>query len=220
MTSGVQASWRGSTDGYGVAYPQGGNAIANSYDYMGAWGYERVGRTSTSQGYLLAGVRVYDPETGTFLQQDPLSIGIGDYIYANGDPVNMVDPSGMQAVDTPSSPHTRVGAKTLPWIVREIGRLGNPVVPPGYMSPRGIREGDIPRPPGAPHDWRSKWRKIGNREWYDPRTGDRWHFHEEDDDHYSHWDQRPKRGGHFRHPVKPGPVFKPKKSLLDWILGR
>ncbi|WP_394829303.1 RHS repeat-associated core domain-containing protein [Pendulispora albinea] len=43
------------------------------------------------------GAREYDPETGTWLQKDPLRFGAGDtnlYAYVGGDPLNKVDPSG------------------------------------------------------------------------------------------------------------------------------
>jgi RHS repeat-associated protein len=44
------------------------------------------------------GARDYDPETGRFLQKDPLRFGSGDtnfYAYAGSDPVNFGDPSGL-----------------------------------------------------------------------------------------------------------------------------
>jgi RHS repeat-associated protein len=47
--------------------------------------------------------RYYNPNTGRFLSRDPLDGYIGEpatlhkYLYANGDPVNLTDPSGRDA---------------------------------------------------------------------------------------------------------------------------
>ena len=48
--------------------------------------------------YLDFGARVYDPRTAAWLSQDPLSekyYGISPYAYCAGNPVNLVDPEGM-----------------------------------------------------------------------------------------------------------------------------
>ena len=40
---------------------------------------------------------VYDPQTGRFLQQDPIGFAVGDanlYRYVFNNPVNLIDPSG------------------------------------------------------------------------------------------------------------------------------
>lgn len=104
LTDGSQAeAWHRCDDAYGVLVSNGGT-VTNEYDYGGAFGYERRGN------YLLLGVRVYDPETGTFLQQDPLSIGLGDYTYAGGDPVNNVDPDGREVVNHRSVPILVLGS--------------------------------------------------------------------------------------------------------------
>ena len=39
--------------------------------------------------------RVYDPKQGRFMQQDPLTFGMGDYTYAYNSPANFNDPSGL-----------------------------------------------------------------------------------------------------------------------------
>jgi len=68
------------------------------YNYEGSEGY-RFNTTSldgsggASSAYVV-GARVYDPSVGRFLQQDPLSFGMGDYTYVGNSPANAVDPTG------------------------------------------------------------------------------------------------------------------------------
>jgi len=48
-------------------------------------------------GLLHLGARDYDPETGTWIEPDPIRFAGGDtnlYAYAGNDPINFVDPSG------------------------------------------------------------------------------------------------------------------------------
>jgi RHS repeat-associated protein len=54
-------------------------------------------------GLVRFGARDYDPETGRWTAQDPIDFAAGDsnlYGYVLGDPVNLVDPSGLY-YDTP-----------------------------------------------------------------------------------------------------------------------
>jgi RHS repeat-associated protein len=46
-------------------------------------------------------LRTYDPETGRFLQADPIGYlaGMNVYAYVGGDPVNFVDPLGLEGCD-------------------------------------------------------------------------------------------------------------------------
>jgi RHS repeat-associated protein len=54
--------------------------------------------TDLESGLLAMGTRYYDPQTGQFLTSDPLrAVTRQPYAYANGDPVNFTDPSGLQA---------------------------------------------------------------------------------------------------------------------------
>jgi len=75
---------RGRFDGQGVEVPLG---AVSRQEYTG---YVTHGRT----GLQLAGIRVYDPLTGQFLQQDPAAQFFSPYAYGPGDPMNGVDPTG------------------------------------------------------------------------------------------------------------------------------
>ncbi|OYT69775.1 MAG: hypothetical protein CFK49_12115, partial [Armatimonadetes bacterium JP3_11] len=59
-----------------------------------AYGYEYIPAT----GLYHVGAREYDPRTGRWLQRDPIDAASGDpnlYRYCLNDPVNLVDPSGL-----------------------------------------------------------------------------------------------------------------------------
>lgn len=49
--------------------------------------------------YHLA-ARYYDPHIGRFTQPDPSGTEKNPYLYAEGDPVNRIDPSGLDSVST------------------------------------------------------------------------------------------------------------------------
>jgi RHS repeat-associated protein len=49
-------------------------------------------QTDDSTGFEYLRARYYDPETGTFISRDPVSTP-NRYSYAEGDPVNLTDPS-------------------------------------------------------------------------------------------------------------------------------
>ncbi len=48
-------------------------------------------------GLVLAPLRLYDPETGRWIRRDPIQEdgGLNLYAYCSGDPVNAIDPSGL-----------------------------------------------------------------------------------------------------------------------------
>jgi RHS repeat-associated protein len=56
-------------------------------------------------GLIYLRARFYDPGTGQFLTRDPLEgITHDPYVYASGDPVNHIDPLGLDAVDAVFGP--------------------------------------------------------------------------------------------------------------------
>ncbi len=64
--------------------------------HLGRFGYTGQAALPTA-GLVYMKARVYDPQTGRFVQPDPIGTegGINLYGYTNGDPVNNVDPSGL-----------------------------------------------------------------------------------------------------------------------------
>lgn len=83
-----------------VDYDPWGNVLGDSNPgfavELGFAGGIRDGRT----GWTRFGVRDYDPATGRFTSADPIRFdgGLARYGYANGDPVNMVDPAGTTSI--------------------------------------------------------------------------------------------------------------------------
>lgn len=81
-------AWQGRWDAYGQPLQADGEAPVSGFQGMLA--------SRGDVGVLSAGMRDYDPTTGTWLQMDPLGVDgdINSYRFAAGDPINMADPSG------------------------------------------------------------------------------------------------------------------------------
>lgn len=73
-----------------------GNPIdgANRAGYGLGWGYARVGPSD----WTATRHRIYSPTAGIFLSRDPILAGDHWYGYADGDPVNGADPSGLETL--------------------------------------------------------------------------------------------------------------------------
>jgi RHS repeat-associated protein len=78
--------------GYGAELDASGSTD-NRFGFDGNWNYFQL-----SSNLLLAGARIYDPATGTWLSLDPIGFEGGWNIlnYVNSNPVNGVDPMGEQ----------------------------------------------------------------------------------------------------------------------------
>jgi RHS repeat-associated protein len=80
-------------DAYGRLSAQAGPDVTNS-KFGGRHGYESDGPA----GLLQLGARLYDPAVGRFLNPDPIGFlgGLNLYEYCFGNPVGLVDPSGLE----------------------------------------------------------------------------------------------------------------------------
>ncbi|HEX9696348.1 MAG TPA: RHS repeat-associated core domain-containing protein [Actinomycetota bacterium] len=108
-------------DPYGNAEPNdsilGGAAAACNTGTSTSEIFWRTTRQDGASGTYQFGARTYDPATATFLQTDTyraanngedLSVGTdpltrNTYSYVNGDPINLIDPSGHRAVSNDSN---------------------------------------------------------------------------------------------------------------------
>ena len=70
-----------------------GGEVGTRYRYAGVWGYE----SHDDFPFLHVGARWYDPETGRFLQRDPIGIrgGLNCYEYVLSRPTTRLDPTGL-----------------------------------------------------------------------------------------------------------------------------
>ncbi|MEU9983571.1 RHS repeat-associated core domain-containing protein [Streptomyces sp. NPDC050856] len=57
--------------------------------------YRFAGTYADPTGLYKMGARYYDPNTGRFTQPDPSGLEKNAYLYAEGDPVNRIDPTGL-----------------------------------------------------------------------------------------------------------------------------
>ena len=71
-------------------------AISNPFKFVGAFGVMDEGN-----GLLYMRARYYDPSTGRFISKDPIGWagGLNLYGYTGNNPVNWVDPEGLQYID-------------------------------------------------------------------------------------------------------------------------
>jgi RHS repeat-associated protein len=100
-------------------------------NWQGGSGYQY--RSGT--GIYQVGARTYDPKSGRFLQQDPLSFGMGDYTYANNNPANFTDPTGLWSWSDFKLPKTSTlllwADLILTWVQN---RLEGVICPYGYSE--------------------------------------------------------------------------------------
>jgi RHS repeat-associated protein len=72
--------------------------------------------------------RYYDPTTGRYLRADPYGQGLNHYAYSFNNPLTLIDPHGLCAVDTLGQyAGTGVGAEATTWYAEQYNDTGNPV---------------------------------------------------------------------------------------------
>jgi RHS repeat-associated protein len=85
-------------------------------------------QSDADSGLMRLGYRYYDPSTGRFLSRDPSQDGYNWYAYCGNDPVNAVDPEGLQYGDI-----LRPALPLLPVILPFL-----PAVPPPVLIGIGV----------------------------------------------------------------------------------
>jgi RHS repeat-associated protein len=102
-------------------------------------------------GLVDAGARLYDTNFGVFVSADPLRVSgpgsqaFNPYAYANNDPVNLFDPTGLQAEGNPAQP--------------EVDGDGAPVPGVWYCGSNGTGSTCICAPPGCGPDEDLRYRQ-------------------------------------------------------------
>jgi RHS repeat-associated protein len=79
----------------------------NSVSGASANPFQFTGRENDGTGLYYYRARYYNPQLGRFLNEDPLRFGGGDanlFAYANNNPINLTDPSGLLSAGLPAPP--------------------------------------------------------------------------------------------------------------------
>lgn len=82
-----------------IDYDAFGQRLADSNPGLQPFGFAG-GLTDADTGLVAFGARSYDPGLGRFTTRDPVGFagGLNHYAYVGGDPVNLIDPSGLSAL--------------------------------------------------------------------------------------------------------------------------
>ncbi len=87
-----------------------GRNTSTMWDAMDALGWKGL-QPETGTGLIYMRARWYDPTLGRFISEDPAGLagGINPYVFADDDPINNSDPSGMIVDDDPVCVHFSTG---------------------------------------------------------------------------------------------------------------
>jgi RHS repeat-associated protein len=151
-----------------------GEKIADTTSHVESHGY--IGERLDENGLIYLHARYYDPVLGVFLSADTLD-GPGAsvatrYTYANGDPINLLDPIGLEPQHTECHQHRGEDGLEYPECNSQddVTVIGHPTQPiggaypedpaRGHEPPQGGRNGHKP-PPVAPHGAPINWIVLG-----------------------------------------------------------
>jgi RHS repeat-associated protein len=132
--------------------------VPNAFKYVGQYGVMDEGN-----GYLFMRARYYDPETGRFISKDPIGLagGINQFAYVGNNPINSVDPLGLEAQPPcatchipPQQPKPKPKFRIPPWkdwkwfICKGLFIVkGGPNLPGCSIDPCGPGPGEEPHDP-------------------------------------------------------------------------
>jgi RHS repeat-associated protein len=88
--------WEGIYKPFGETDVNPNSSVVNNFRFPGQYYDEETGFHYNYHRY-------YDPQTGRYLTPDPIGLlgGINLFIYADGDPVNLIDPDGLESLVAP-----------------------------------------------------------------------------------------------------------------------
>ena len=156
------------------------------------------------------GHRDYDPQTGRYIESDPIGLagGLNPYVYVLNQPTRYVDPLGLNPVGG-AVIGAEVGTTFLPGVGTVVGgvvgagvgawigwNVVGPIFSEGEKPPRGLPpEGIKPPIPDADQCTpgpasRPGERNKGGQSTWDPRGGE-WRWYPGDRWHNPHWDYNP-----------------------------
>ncbi len=131
-----------------------GNENGNPFTFVGTHGVMDEG-----SGLFWMKNRYYDAVTGRFIQGDPIGTagGVNLYAYAASNPVNFIDPNGLDEEDPEEDPNAGVNAAAAGWIAWLNSGTTKPEGDAGvrFSGITGQVEWGMPDENGEVNEWRS-----------------------------------------------------------------
>ncbi|MFN3491204.1 MAG: RHS repeat-associated core domain-containing protein, partial [Anaerolineales bacterium] len=83
---------------FAQAYAPYGTNLSSAGDSQTPYGF--TGEITDATGNIYLRARYYNPNDGRFLTKDPSRLESNLYLYAMGNPVNRIDPTGLFSTET------------------------------------------------------------------------------------------------------------------------